>query len=168
MKKFIAFLLSLCMLIACTCSPAAATENVSDNGGLYQTSDEQYKDVELDSDDEMLFTFDIVPDGNGNSTIQPRNKDYLRMSQVECSGTFLNDKAGNNLKIHIYVESATTKIWVYFVKGNRTPTERDTCIATWSGTGHKYADLQLNAETGWYGVYLAGGFTGHGAVYSEP
>lgn len=145
MKKFLSLVLSLCMVMACI--PA----NVS----------------AANQEDDVIL--DIVSDNNGEVTVQPRNVDLAPMSDSDNLAKFYCPK-GKNIKIHINVRtiSPNTKIKVHFREGNNYATSASPVKATWSGEGHKYADLKSNAPAGYYSVYLEGAFTGSGAVYTEP
>lgn len=117
------------------------------------------------ANNKLLATFTV--DEQGNLSIQPRNTDLAAMSDSTNLVKFWAN-SGMNIKIHLYISSAATNVYVHFHEGNSYATSSDTVKAVWSGTGHKYADLKLNASGGYYSVYLRGGFVGSGAVYAEP
>ena len=114
---------------------------------------------------ELLATFQI--NEQGELTIQPRNVDLAPMSQTTNLSKFHVGK-GTNIKIHLYISAASTNIYVHFREGGGYANADSTVKAIWKGTGHKYADLKLNAPANDYSVYLRGAFVGSGAVYSEP
>lgn len=145
MKKFLSLLLSFCMVVICIPSNVLAANQEDD------------------------IILNVVSNNNGEVTVQPRNVDLAQMSSMTNVVKFYCPK-GKNIKIHIYVSKIfpNTKIKVHFREGNNYANSSSPVKATWSGEGHKYADLKPNASAGYYSVYLEGAFTGEGAVYTEP
>lgn len=158
MNKVLAILLSVCMMAIVFVQPVLAAETSNENVTILEKNTEN-------SCGELIATFNV--DEDGKVTISPKNTDLATMSQTYNLVKFYAKK-GTNIKIHINVTSITGSIKVHFHVGNAYATSSDPIKATWTGTGHKYADLKLNASAGYYSVYLRGAFVGSGAVYSEP
>lgn len=151
MKKFLSSILCSCMLLTCVPVQAMAkTEDVTPKDSLAQ-----------------VVTSTNVKE-NDVASVTPRNIDYVQLNGTNTYyGTFYVNR-GDNVKIHMYIDyynGLLMPIRIHFNKRGAT----SKVVATWTGTGHKYADLYLNCqEPGEYTVWLEGNFSGSGAVYREP
>ena len=151
MKKFLNVILCTCMLLTCVPIQAMAmTTDITDENGLVQVATTR----NINKDEAM--------------SVEPRNQDYIQLNGANnYQGTFYV-RRGENVKIHMYIDyysGLLIPIRVHFNKGSNP----STIVTTWTGTGHKYADLCINCQSpGEYSVWLEGNFRGSGAVYREP
>lgn len=160
MKKIIALCIIFGIFVNVLYIPAEAAEN------QYNYNQDISENEEF-TNEKILATFTV--DEKGEISIQPRNKDWKQMSDTNnLVKFFYNGSSTSDLKIHLYMQSTATNVYVHFKEGNYYATSRDPIKATWYGSGHKYATLKTNPSKKYYSVYLEGGFVGSGAIYSEP
>lgn len=163
MKKIITMCLSFCMLAVCMAKPVSASEMT------YNYTNEDYTIRENDeTNQQLLMMLEVNIDEGGETVITPRNRDLVTVRNGVDSARSFVVRRGENIKIHMYITSITGEIKVYACKGSTGAYDGKNLKARWSGTGHHYADLFPNAESGTYNVFVYGVFAGSGAVYAEP
>lgn len=165
MKKFWATIVTLCVLFSCMAANVAVAEQEE-----YIESEELFigENFELEEGEqgELLGTFEV--DQKGQIIVHTRNTDWAQLNEVYNLAGFTLPSGTHNIKIHMYMTSTSGDVYVYFHEGPGNATWSDPIRAIWSGSGHKYADLKLNAGGGHYSVFVYGAFSGSGAVYTEP
>ena len=153
MKRFLGVFISLCILTVCMAMPVLAEE--------YETS-------EFGNNGQTMLMLEVTVDENGENVYQTRNTDLA----VITGGPWQNyvyPSIGDNVKVHVNITSISGKIYIYCKAGNASGTwDSSNLKATWTGTGHHWADLATGATSTKYYVMLMGNFTGSGAVYTEP
>lgn len=165
MKKILALCLSICLLCAITSNETFAKESkcteIPDNNIL---SESEFHGKEL-------ATFELTVNDDGEASIVPYNQDLRPVTGPYWQG-YVNVSAGKNMKVHVYIESyafGCNSVSIHVKEGSAVGADDAKYRkATWTGTGHHWADLVKGTKAGKYYVMLWGGFYGSGAIYTEP
>lgn len=165
MKKFLAFYLCFCIILIGTTVPvfAANPYDVSINNENVASSEEQ-------CNGQVLALFE-VNSNDDTSLISTYNVDLEQVSGPYWQN-YVNVAKGKNMKVHVNITSyaiGCNSVSIY-VKPNSAAGALDSKykVATWTGTGHHWANLAVPTSYTKYYVILWGGFNGSGAIYTEP
>lgn len=123
------------------------------------------------SEGRMYTVAELIPAEDGSATIVPYNVDLMPVSGPYWQN-YVSVSKGKNMKVHVYIESfggGANTVQIYVKPNSAAGALNDKYkVATWTGTGHHWADLALNTKYTKYYVILWGAFNGSGAVYTEP
>lgn len=143
MKKSIALLLSICTVLSCAPMSAFAAE-------IDRVPEAQVEQVDVSEDTVSVTSIN--------------NTDYwLKNGSYDGGVVYVTPKAGENLKLHLYIRSGGFNI---SVQDPKTGTVR--FIGSMRGVGHHYADLALNTVNRRYAISFVGGGDIDGGIYAEP
>lgn len=123
------------------------------------------------SEERIIAIVEVNPTERNCANIVPYNTDLMPVYGPYWQN-YVSVPKGENMKVHVYIESfggGANTVKVYVKPNSAAGALNDKYkVATWTGTGHHWADLAINTQYSKYYVILWGAFNGSGAVYTEP